>query len=98
MPFQKLKQKGSWIQVRDVDGDMHWLHTKLTTSNFKCAVVKAKQANLRTKPTTRAAKVPWGPAKKYYTYKILETKGDWLHVLDAANSKAWIHRKLVWVQ
>lgn len=98
MPFQKLKSQNGWYRVKDVDGDIHWLFEKLGTEKFKCAVVNAEKANLRTGPGTNYPKVAWGPAQKYYSFKILKKKGQWYHVQDAADGKAWVYSPLVWVQ
>ena len=98
MPFQKLKSQSGWHRVKDVDGDIHWIFARLVTDKFKCAVVKTKKANLRTGPSTKHSKVPWGPAEKYYAFRVLKKQGDWVHVQDAAGGKAWIFGKLVWVQ
>lgn len=98
MPFQKLSTQSGWMRVKDVDGDIHWIPSKLVTSKYKCAVVKVKTANLRTGPGTKYATVPWGPAQKYYAFKIIEEKGKWFRVEDAAGGKAWIHGDLIWTQ
>lgn len=97
MPFQELKRKDKWIFVRDMDGDKHWVYAPLVTKNYQCAVVKVKKANLRNGPGTKYSRVPWGPADKYYAFKILKKQGDWYRVIDAANSIVWIHKNLVWV-
>jgi len=98
MPFKKLKTQKGWLRVKDVDGDIHWVYNPLVTSKYKCAVVKVKKANLRSGPTTKDPMVPWGPAQKYYAFKIIGKKGKWRHVMDAAGGKAWVHQDLVWIQ
>lgn len=98
MPFQKLKANKGWFRVKDVDGDIHWVFSQLVTEKFKCAVVKAKTANLRTGPGLNHGKVPWGPAQKYYAFRVINKKGKWYHVQDAAGGKAWVHADLIWVQ
>jgi SH3-like domain-containing protein len=52
MPLQKIGQKGDWYQMKDVDGDEHWIYSKLVTNDIRCAVVKVKSANVRTGPGT----------------------------------------------
>lgn len=98
MPFQRLKSRKNWYRVKDVDGDIHWIYSKLVTKAYKCAVVKRPKANLRTGPGTKYSKVPWGPAQKYYAFRVLKKKGKWYHVQDAAGGKAWVYGSLVWVQ
>lgn len=97
MPFRELKSQGGWYRVRDVDSDIHWIYGKLVSDKFMCAVVKVKKANLRTGPGTKYSKAKWGPAEKYYAFKVLKIKGKWANVEDAAGGKAWIFRDLVWI-
>ena len=40
MPFKQLGVKGAWKRIQDVDGDIYWVHTPLTTQKYKCAVIK----------------------------------------------------------
>jgi SH3-like domain-containing protein len=96
MPFEKVKSHSGWHQVKDVDGDLHWIHSRLVDENLDCATVKVLKANLRTGPGTNHRAVPWGPAQKYYAFKILKREGSWIQVEDAAGGKAWVNRDLVW--
>ncbi|MCB0394987.1 MAG: SH3 domain-containing protein [Bdellovibrionales bacterium] len=97
MPFQQLKSSRGWTQVKDVDGDTHWVSDSLITSKVKCAVVKAKRANLRTAPN--GAKHPkFSTAEKYVTFRYLGTKGGWAKVQDEQGTSYWISRSLIWVQ
>jgi len=98
MPLQKVKEKNSWIQVRDVDGDTHWIQKKFVTNKIDCAVVREKEAKLRKGPSTKFGLVAGASAKKYYSYKILKRENQWLHVQDAKGGKAWVHRDSVWIQ
>jgi SH3-like domain-containing protein len=99
MPFREIKRKGAWIKVKDMDGDYHWIYSKLVTSSIKCAVVKSKSANLRTGPGTKYKKKPYiSSAQKYSSFKLLKVKGQWLKLKDEFGDTAWIHRKLLWVQ
>lgn len=98
MPFQKLKKKGNWYRVKDVDGDIYWVHKKLITNSYKCAVVKNDTANFRTGPGTQHSQVSWSPLEKYFAMKILKIKGNWAKIKDGAGDVAWVHRSLIWVQ
>jgi len=98
MPLQKIKEQKGWVQVRDVDGDMHWIQKKFVTSKFDCAVVREKEARLRKGPGSKFNAVTGGSAKKYYSYKVLKKENQWLQVQDAKGGQAWIHRDSVWIQ
>lgn len=97
MPFQKLKSQSGWHQVRDVDGDLHWIYSRLVDEKMNCAVVRVKKANLRTGPGTKHRPVPWGPAAKYYAFKLLKVENNWAQVEDAAGGKAWVSQDLLWI-
>ncbi|TVQ78517.1 MAG: hypothetical protein EA369_06720 [Bradymonadales bacterium] len=96
MPFELVKTQSGWHQVKDVDGDLHWIFGRLVSRDLNCAVVKVRQANLRNGPGTNHRAVPWSPVQKYYAFKIIGRQGSWIQVEDAASGKAWVHRDLVW--
>lgn len=98
MPFKKIKRRGAWVKIQDVDGDRHWVHKKLITDNYRCAVVKKKKVNLRAGPGTKYPKA-WQmqEAEKYTSFKLLKTKGKWAKVKDSYGDSFWVHRSLVWV-
>jgi len=98
MPFHQLGKKGEWLRVQDLDGDIYWVHKKLTTKSFKCAVIKKDATNLRNGPGTHYEKVKGMPGEKYFSMKVLKIKDNWVQVVDAWGDKAWIYRPLVWIK
>lgn len=98
MPFKTLRRKGEWLQVQDLDGDRYWIHKKLVSNAYKCAVVKKDDTNMREGPSTAHPTTPWSPVKKYFSLKVLETRGDWAYTVDETGDKAWIHLSLIWIQ
>ena len=98
MPFKKLRTKGLWTRIKDVDGDRHWIYSPLLTSSYRCAVVKAQKANLRTGPGTHY-KRPWQfkQAIHYTSFRLLKTHGNWCKVKDVYGDSYWIHKSLVWI-
>jgi SH3-like domain-containing protein len=98
MPLKKIGSKGNWYKVKDVDGDVHWIYKKLVTNKYRCAVVKAREANIRKGPGTKYKKTDLSPAIKYDTFKVIKTKGDWVKVVDEFGEAGWIHKKLLWIQ
>lgn len=98
MPLIEKKRQGSWVYVKDFEGDRHWIYKGLVTKDFQCAVVKVDRANLRTGPGTSHKKADDLPyAEKYMTFKFLRTKGNWAQVMDTYGDKYWVFRKLIWV-
>lgn len=98
MPLQKIGQKGDWYHVRDVDGDEHWVYSKLVTNSMRCAAVKVKAANVRTGPGTNFEALFPTPVEKYYSVKVVEIRGDWVKVEDAALNHGWVYKPLLWIQ
>lgn len=102
MPLEKVSQKvinkEKWYEVKDVDGDTHWIANRLVTSRIKCAVVKVNKANVRTKPKTSAPKAPISPVVKYYAFRVIKKKDDWVKVKDENRNVGWISKKLVWIR
>lgn len=100
MPFLKVgvSLSGDWYAVSDVDGDVNWIHKRLVTNKYKCAVVKTEEVNIRTGPGTNYSKSSLSPAKNYYSFKILKKKGMWIKVTDDLANIGWIHRNYLWVQ
>lgn len=100
MPFKKIgvSLSGDWYGVKDVDGDVNWIHKSLLTSRYRCAVVKTEEVNVRTGPGTGYSKCFFSPAKRYYSYKVLKRKGMWVRVKDEQGNIGWIHRNYLWIQ
>lgn len=98
MPLKKIGQQGKWYQVEDVDGDRHWIYSSLVSDAMRCAVVRVKEANVRTGPGTRYAQSELSPVEKYYSFKVLQTKGAWVKVQDEVFDGEWIAKKLLWIQ
>ena len=36
-----------WIQVKDVDGDIHWVHSQFVLKNIFCATIKIDYVDMR---------------------------------------------------
>ena len=98
MPFRQLGKKGDWLRIQDLDGDIYWLHKRLTTTSIKCAVIKQDKTNMRIGPGTHFKQAPWSPVDKYFSMKVLEVKKNWVRVVDSEGDKAWVYRPLVWIK
>jgi len=98
MPLKKIGKKGSWYHVEDVDGEKHWVYSKLVTDGMRCAVVKVKAANVRTGPGTNYDALFATPVDKYYCFKVIETRSDWVKVEDELQNKGWVYKPLLWIQ
>jgi len=96
MPLKPIGQNGDWYQVEDVDGDTHWVLSRLLTNSFKCATVKVDRANVRRGPGVKHAKSPLVQVDKYYAFKVLSEKDDWVEVEDEMSNRGWVSKSLIW--
>ncbi|MCH8311419.1 MAG: hypothetical protein IID17_00365 [Nitrospinae bacterium] len=97
MPFKEMKKKGNWYRVKDVDGDIYWVHRKLITKKYQCAVIKNNKTNLRKGPGTKYDLISWSPVDKYFSMKVLLIKGRWVRIEDGVGDKGWVSRSLIWI-
>lgn len=100
MPFVRVgvSLAGDWYAVRDVDGDVSWIHKSLVTNEYKCAVVDKDEVNVRTGPGTNYSKSPLSPVKKYYSFRVLKRQGSWVQVKDKWDNRGWIHQNFLWIR
>ena len=97
MPFETIKKQEEWLLVRDLDGEQHWIWSKLVDKRRKCAVVKVPEVNLRIGPGSTFPNDKLIPrAAKYTAFEVMNKDGKWLQVKAENNKKYWIHEKLVW--
>ncbi len=100
MPLEKVGHSTdkNWYAVRDVDGDTCWIHKGLVTSRYRCAVVNVEKANVRKGPGTGYTKVQDSPARRYYSYKVISKKRNWIRVRDEWGATGWIRKDLLWIR
>lgn len=97
MPLKQISKDGSWFQVKDVDGDKHWVFSKLLTDEYQCAVVKVEKANVRSGPGIGNAVAPLGLVERYYAFKVVSEQSGWVEVEDEMKNHGWISKSLVWM-
>ncbi|WP_319406933.1 SH3 domain-containing protein [uncultured Desulfosarcina sp.] len=92
-PLEVVQKQGSWYLFEDFEGDRGWIHNSLL-ANVSTVIVKNDNCNVRSGPgTTNDIQFT---VDKGVPFKVLEEKGDWLHVVHADGDQGWIHRSLVW--
>ena len=92
-PLQVTQRKGSWVQVRDFEGDTGWVARSLTGSTPH-HVVKSRVANLRSGPGTQhriLARVEYGEL-----LRTREKRADWVRVERSEGVSGWIAKRLLW--
>lgn len=100
MPLERIGRSTNkyWYAVRDADGDTFWVHKSLVTDSYRCAVVNVEKANVRKGPGKKYSTVEDGPAQKYYSYKVISRKKNWIKVRDEWGAVGWIRKDLLWIR
>lgn len=91
-PLKKVgaSLSGQWYAVKDIDGDIFWVHRNLVSKGDGCGAVSANSVNVRTGPGMGYRKV--FSMEKYYSFKVIKRNGAWIKVKDGDNNTGWLHR------
>ena len=96
-PLKVMKKSGEWLQVKDFEGAVGWVHEDVVSRSGHM-VVKAQKKNkgkinIRSKPDTKSKVI----AKAYYgvVFKTLDQKKGWVKVKHGEVT-GWIKRSLLW--
>lgn len=92
-PLEVLETQGDWCFFEDFEGTRAWIHKDLV-ADTKTVITKKGVINIRTGPGT-SNDVAF-QAEKGVPFKVLEKKGDWIHIQHADGEKGWIYSGLVW--
>ncbi len=92
-PLQVTKRQGTWLQVRDFEGDSGWVARSLT-GNAPHHVVKARVANVRSGPGAQHRVV--GKAEYGELLRTREKRAGWVRVEREEGVSGWIAKQLLW--
>ena len=92
-PLKVLKKSGNWYQVEDFEGDVGWIHKSLVSKMSSVITIKPK-CNVRSGPSTKYQIVLI--TERGVPFKVVERKGNWIHVRHSEEHVGWIHKSLVW--
>jgi len=92
-PLKVIKKQGDWDLFEDFEGDHGWIENSLLAKT-KCVIVTKDDCNVRSGPGTNYD-IQF-TVDKGVPFKVLEEKGDWIHVIHADGDQGWIYRSLVW--
>ena len=95
-PLVAQKWKRRWAQVKDQDGELHWVFGGLVSSSLRCMAVKRSVANVRTGPGVNFPLYRFSQLDRYTPLKRMERRGEWYNVMDAYGHKYWIHESNIW--
>lgn len=92
-PLNVIQRSGDWCWCEDFEGDRGWIHKSLLSA-VPTVVVKVNVCNVRAAPGTDA-EIRF-TVDRGVPFKVLEKKGEWVHVADTDGDTGWIHGPLVW--
>lgn len=90
------KRQGNWLEVKDVDGQTHWVTTADVSRRSNCVVVKSKVSRLRTGPGSSYQASPMGLADRYSAFLDLGGEDGWTQVEDEDGETAWVNLDHLW--
>lgn len=96
MPFIVVQKKGTWIQVKDLEGEPHWVRRIDVSSNLDCVVVKVQIARLYREPANNQPSEMPAHVDRYTPFRRLHAQPGWYQVQDDAGRKSWIKADHVW--
>ena len=80
-PLQVRQRKGNWLQVRDFESTLGWVHAPLTSKKAHLIVTSYKKI---------------GQLEQHEVVRTLKKSGRWAHVQREGGQKGWIARSLAW--
>ena len=95
MPFLRVTEKGGWSEVKDLDGQLHWVSSRVLSAKFQCGVVKAKQAKLRRGGASKAP-ASLETADRYTPFRKVDRDGNQILVQDEYKAEYWIAENALW--
>lgn len=92
-PIIILEKSGNWYKIKDFEDDRGWIHKSLVGKIQSIITVKPK-CNIRSGPGMKY------PVKficeKGVPFKVIDRKGNWIHIQHAEGYEGWMHKSLVW--
>ncbi|MCK5783534.1 MAG: SH3 domain-containing protein [Desulfobacterales bacterium] len=89
------EETGKWYKIKDYEGDIGWISKDLLTKiDTVIAKPRDERCNIRSGPGTNNDVL--FKAIKGVPFKVLERKGNWIHLQHVDGDKGWIHKNLVW--
>lgn len=92
-PIKVLDSQDGWYFFEDFEGTRGWIYKDLV-DQIDTVITKKGLINVRTGPGT-SHDVAF-QAEKGVPFRVLEKKGDWIHIQHADGEKGWIYSSLVW--
>lgn len=92
-PLKVLDKQRTWLHVVDFEGDKGWIAARLT-SQTPHMIVRAKMANIRSRPSTSATII--AKAQQGTVFRTLRYQGGWVKVQHHQGIVGWVAKHLLW--
>jgi SH3-like domain-containing protein len=92
-PLNIVEKLGNWYQFEDYEGDIGWIHKSLAGKIQSVITTKPKN-NIRSGPGTNYRIM--FISEQGVPFRVIERKGNWIHVEHSEGHEGWIHKSLVW--
>jgi SH3-like domain-containing protein len=92
-PILVIDKSDLWYQFKDFENDTGWVHKSLV-EDIETVITRKDLCNIRSGPGT-GEKILF-TVNKGVPFKVLEHKGQWLHIEHADGDQGWIYDSLVW--
>ncbi len=92
-PFLVINKNKDWCEVKDFEGDTAWIHKSLL-GNINTVISTKSKCNVRKEPD-KTSKIIL-QVERGVPFRVLDRKGDWIHIEHADGEKGWIFKRLVW--
>lgn len=97
-PFEVIKRQGDWLQVKDFEDDIGWVHQahlhKAPQMIVKTHRDQDQSINIRSGPGNDTAII--GNAYHGVVVSKLEVKADWVKIQHESGFIGWINKSLLW--
>ena len=95
-PVEVQQTKGSWVQIKDWDGNSGWVYQPLINKKVQTALVLPDSVNIRKGPGLKYGVV--SKAAGGEIYKIFGEKGSWVRIGYYLENQpvGWVRNDLVW--
>ena len=95
-PVEVQKTKGSWVQIKDWDGQIGWVYRPLINKKVQTAMVLPDKVNIRKGPGLRYRVV--SRAEGGEIYKVFAEKGSWVRIGYYLENQpvGWVRNDLIW--
>lgn len=97
MPLMRVKSQGAWVQVQDLDGELHWVAAQSISSRVNCLVIRKNGVPLRSGPGQEHPLAEFPFADRYTPFKKVDRDGAWIKIQDDYRTTFWVYETNVWI-